>query len=181
MALKEGDKRIGNQFWKIRSRHGRKTLFKSPKILQREAFKYFQWCVDNPLIEAQVVKGREYTKGGQDNPDREKIKTSKPYVIAELPKMRPFTMEGLCHFLRCNKGYFNDFDRNIKDSKEQINIDFSVIITHIREIIYRQKFEGAAAGFLNANIIARDLGLTDKKEHSIKHEQPLFGDDKDLN
>lgn len=170
----------GNQFWKIRSRHGRKKLFSTPKILEREAFKYFQWCIDNPLIEAQVVKGREYTKGGEDSPDNEETKTSKPYVIAELPKMRAFTMEGLCHFLRCNKGYFNDFDKNIKDSKEQIDKDFSVIITHIREIIYRQKFEGAAAGFLNANIIARDLGLSDKREHSIKQEQPLFGDDKDV-
>ena len=46
--------------------------------------------------------------------------------------------------------------------------DYSLIITRIREIIYRQKFEGAAAGFLNSSIIARDLGLQDKQqlEHS---------------
>jgi hypothetical protein len=31
------------------------------------------------------------------------------------------------------------------------------------DIIYTQKFTGAAAGFLNPNIIARDLGL---KEHT---------------
>jgi DNA-packaging protein gp3 len=42
--------------------------------------------------------------------------------------------------------------------------DFSSIITRIRETIYNQKFTGAAAGFLNPNIIARDFGLTDKKE-----------------
>lgn len=30
--------------------------------------------------------------------------------------------------------------------------------------MYAQKFEGASVGAFNANIIARDLGLIDKKE-----------------
>jgi hypothetical protein len=30
--------------------------------------------------------------------------------------------------------------------------------------MYEQKFSGAAAGLLNPNIIARDLGLADKSE-----------------
>ena len=38
------------------------------------------------------------------------------------------------------------------------------VIDDIEKIIYRQKFEGAAAGLLNANIIARDLGLRDKQD-----------------
>jgi len=33
-------------------------------------------------------------------------------------------------------------------------------------VIYRQKFEGASADMLNPNIIARDLGLADKKDLS---------------
>ena len=32
----------------------------------------------------------------------------------------------------------------------------------MKEIIYNQKYSGAAAGFFNANIIARDLGLANK-------------------
>nr|WP_261640834.1 DNA-packaging protein [Erwinia mallotivora] len=32
------------------------------------------------------------------------------------------------------------------------------------QIIYNQKFTGAAADLLNANIIARELGLADKRE-----------------
>ena len=36
------------------------------------------------------------------------------------------------------------------------------------------KFEGAAAGLLHANIIARDLGLADKKDITQNKEQPLF-------
>jgi hypothetical protein len=41
---------------------------------------------------------------------------------------------------------------------------FSQVITKIEKVIYNQKFTGAAAGFLNPNIIARDLGLAEKKE-----------------
>ena len=51
------------------------------------------------------------------------------------------------------------------------------VITRIRETAYNQKFTGAAADLLNANIIARDLGLSDKKEMNVNAEQPLFGDD----
>ena len=44
--------------------------------------------------------------------------------------------------------------------------DFSAVTTRIEDIIYEQKFTGAAADLLNPNIIARDLGLADKKEVS---------------
>jgi hypothetical protein len=47
--------------------------------------------------------------------------------------------------------------------------DFSQVITRIEKIIYNQKFTGAASGFLNPNIIARDLGLTDKVESNNKN------------
>ena len=40
--------------------------------------------------------------------------------------------------------------------------DFITIIAEIDEIIYNQKYSGAAADLLNANIIARDLSLVDK-------------------
>jgi hypothetical protein len=45
--------------------------------------------------------------------------------------------------------------------------------------MYAQKFEGAASGAFNANIIARDLGLADKTEMKVTEEQPLFGDGED--
>ena len=42
--------------------------------------------------------------------------------------------------------------------------EFSGVVRAIDESIKNQKFDGAAAGFFNANIIARDLGLKDKSE-----------------
>lgn len=134
---------IGNQFWKLRSKHGRDKLFETPELLWEAATEYFQWCEDNPLIEIDF-KGKDATE-------------------VHMPKMRAFTIHGLCIYLDCNTKYFNDF-------KAANHEGFSEVLTRIMEIIYNQKFTGAAAGFLNPNIIARDLGLRDSKE--VEHKLP---------
>lgn len=135
---------IGNRFWELRSKHGRDKLFATPQLMWEAAVEYFKWCEDNPLIEIDF-RGKEVEQ-------------------VELPKMRAFTIQGLCLYLDCNVQYFNDFQARIKENTSEIDKDFTAVITRIRETIYNQKFTGAAAGFLNPNIIARDLGLTDKKD-----------------
>lgn len=132
-----------NQFWKQRSKHGRDKLFTSPDLLWEAACEYFEWCEDNPLIEIDF-KGKDAYK-------------------VELPKMRAFTMHGLCLYLDCNTAYFRTFKSQERENKK----DFSTVISKIEEVVYNQKFTGAAAGFLNANIIARDLGLSDKQVTEI--------------
>lgn len=138
----------GNQFWKLRSKHGRDKLFESPELLWDAACEYFEWCEDNPLKELDF-RGKDATE-----------------VV--LPKMRAFTMQGLCLFLDCNTVYFNHFESALKEKNDDVSKDFSKVVTRIRETIYNQKFTGAAAGFLNANIIARDLGLSDKTDSNVK-------------
>ena len=54
--------------------------------------------------------------------------------------------------------------REALDLKKKQGKDFSKVIRDIKDIIEVQKFEGASAGLLNANIIARDLGLADTKQ-----------------
>jgi len=137
---------VGNQFWKLRSKHGRDRIFATPELLLEAAYEYFQWCIDNPLIEVDFRN----TKNGLER--------------IELPKMRAFTIEGLTCYLHVNKVYFNDFEDGLKGKRDELSKGFSEVITHVKGIIYRQKFEGAAAGLLNANIIARDLGLTESSE-----------------
>ena len=51
--------------------------------------------------------------------------------------------------------------------KTELDEDFLTIISYIEETCYSQKFEGAAADFFNSNIIARDLGLVDKKQLDV--------------
>lgn len=148
----------GNRFWELRSKHGRDKIFTTPEVMWEAAVEYFNWCEDNPLIEIDFR--------GKDNAE------------VELPKMRAFTLNGLCLFLGVNTVYFNDFADGLKGKTDQITKDFSEVITRIRDTIYTQKFTGAASGFLNANIIARDLGLKDNKELgvTVNKEVPLFPD-----
>lgn len=135
---------VNNQFWKLRSKHGRNKLFASAELLWEAACEYFQWCDENPLMEVDF--------------------RGKDAVEVKLPKMRAYTIEGLCLYLDASKKFLSDFEDRLKGKQDEGSKDFITIITRIRAVIYDQKFTGAAAGFLNANIIARDLGLKDKSD-----------------
>jgi len=50
---------------------------------------------------------------------------------------------------------------------------FEEIMEWLDGVIYTQKFEGAAVGTLNANFIARDLGMADRSEVTGKDGGPL--------
>lgn len=128
---------IGNQFWRQRSKHGRDKIFESPESLWQEATEYFQWCDDNPWKEKDWV--------GKDAEQ----------IYRETP--RPYTLSGLCVYLDCEEQTFRNY------GKAEEYKDFFGVYTRIEQIIRTQKFEGAATGFFNANIIARDLGLSDKQ------------------
>lgn len=140
----------GNKFWKLRSKHGRDKLFASPGLLWDAACEYFDWCDKHPLKEQKLFAFQgEITKGTANH-------------------MRAYTMTGLCFYLGCSESYFREFKSNTPNDSE----DFLTVIDDIEKIIYTQKFEGAAAGFLNANIIARDLGLKDRHDHTTD-DQPF--------
>ena len=132
----------GNEFWKARATHGRDMLFASPTMLWESACEYFQWCDDNPLFEGKICSFQGVN------------------VVEKIPKLRAYTMSGLCLFLDCSQNYFRQF----KIARGEDNPDFVTIIEKIEETIYNQKFTAAAADLLNPNIIARELGLSDKTE-----------------
>lgn len=128
-----------NDFWKQRTKHGADKIFSTPEILMDAANEYFEWCLDNPLYETIIQSGKEW----------------------KVPKMRAMTLSGLCIFLDIAPSTFD----NYCDKENESYKDFLGVTTRIREIIKTQKFEGAAAGFLNPNIIARDLGLKEQSEN----------------
>ena len=57
-----------NQFWKLRNKHGRDTLFSSPELLWSAACEYFDWCDENPWY--LYIEGKFGT--GSMKPNREK-------------------------------------------------------------------------------------------------------------
>lgn len=130
----------GNQFWKIRSKHGREKLFATPALLWEAVQEYFEWCDDHPWNKKEAVKGGDLAG-----------------TVMDVPTERPYTLSGLCLYLDASERYWGMF-------RSSANEDFLRVITRTEEIIRTQKFEGAAVGAFNANIISRDLGLTDKQE-----------------
>ena len=146
----------GNQFWKARSKHGRNKIFETHDLMFDAACEYFQWCEDNPLKKAIVYQG-EVSKESEE-------------------LMRAMTISGLCIFWGVHSEYLTKFESGLNIKTEQ-GKDFSRVIKTIKEIIKTQKFEGASAGLLNPNIIARDLGLSDKKELTGKVELTDLSED----
>lgn len=131
---------LGNQFWKARTKHGRDKLFASADALWEACCEYFQWVEDNPLYE---MKPFAY----------------QGVVVQEaVAKMRAMTISGLCVFLDIDELTWRRW-------REQE--DFCTVVTKTEKIIYDQKFSGAAADLLNANIIARDLGLRDNVSQEV--------------
>jgi len=143
---------IGNHFWKLRSKHGRDKLFTTPALLWDAACEYFQWVEDHPLYET-----RGFAFQG--------IVTKE-----EFPKMRAMTLSQLCFYLNCSESYFRTFKSTLKEEDK----DFLTVIHEIESIIYNQKFQGASADLLNANIIARDLGLADSQKVQYPDGPPVI-------
>lgn len=132
-----GSKELKEPFWKRRCKHGRDKIFSSKEVLWDSACDYFSWVDSNPLYETKAFAFQGVV------------------TTEEIPKMRAMTMNGLCLFLGIGESTLHDYGK--RD-------DFSAVVDLIRKTIYEQKFTGAAADLLNANIIARDLGLRDKSE-----------------
>lgn len=138
----------GNSLWKSRSSHGPKPKFSNPDDLWNACCEYFQWVEDNPLWEDKLVI---YQGEAKHEP---------------VAKMRAMTLGGLCVFLDITFETWGDW--------KTTRPDLSDIISRIENIIREQKFTGAASDLLNANIIARDLGLADKSEVTGKDGAPLM-------
>lgn len=140
---------IGNKYWQLRSKHGRDKLFATPELLWEAAKEYFEWCDNNPVLKEDYV-GKDANR-------------------VERQLQRPYTISGLCVYIDASRQWWNEFRSNASK-------DFLVVLSRIEEIIYSQKFDGAAVGVFNQSIIARDLGLVERTESKVNVEAPLFGD-----
>lgn len=129
---------LNNNFWTLRSKHGRDKIFSDPTVLLEAVSEYFGHVDSNPWFKNEAIKGGD--KAGE---------------IVKLPTQQPYTLKGLCHFLDIEFQTWQLY----KEREE-----FKTTIQRIEDFIYNQKFVGATVGAFNANIIARDLGLVDKKE-----------------
>jgi hypothetical protein len=150
------------ELWEIQLEHyiqteGKPRIFPTPSHMLKACSEYFQWVKENPLYEAKA-----FAYQGD-------------ITIAQVPKMRAMTLAGLRMFVGMSEQTWYNY-------KEKAG--YLEVMAEIEEAIKDQKFVGAAADMLNANIIARDLGLRDSKEITGKGGGPLsfsvvIGDDED--
>lgn len=139
------------RYWRAKS--WRQNVNFTPEEFWLACCEYFDWGLENPLFTAQV---------GSFQGDHE---------IVKVPRNRVFSKAGLMTHLGMTPNQWSWLAE--KD-------EFKEIISYCEQIIYVQKFEGAASGLFNATVIARDLGLVDKREETGKVTVVINKDDADL-
>lgn len=135
--------RPGNKYWELREKHGREKIL-TPEELFLLAYDYKKHVDENPT-EIEDNKGTKNVN---------KIKLNRPYNWSAF-ELFVFEKTGLVKLEDYRKA-----EGNYKD--------FSEIIHVINNMFFANKFEGAAIGIFKENIIARDLGLKEQTENTIK-------------
>lgn len=140
----------GNQFYLLREFQGRKKQL-TPEELWKAFWEYYDAVKANPILIKEPLKsGRKAGK------------------TMDVPTDRPLTLQGFAAHIGVTHHTLNNYAR-AKGYKA-----YFLISKRIRDIIYAQKFEGAAAGIFNHSIIERDLGLVDKSSHDVKMPSLAF-------
>jgi hypothetical protein len=138
--------------YKLLDKGGLEKLFKTPQSLWEAACDYFKWVKLNPW----------YKKEWKSD-----------FGLVDVPVGRPMTIKGMCIHMGANSEYYRNFKNTLSPEDRVV---FSSVINKIDEIIYTQKFEGAALGAFNANIISRDLGLADNQNVNLSDNRKEVGD-----
>lgn len=125
---------------------GIKPYFPNPEMLWAGASEYFDFVEANPLFEAKVFCNKD------------------GILDADVPKMRAMSVRGLCVYLDISTACWSDYTKRE---------GFEYVCEKIENVIWVNKFEGAAAGLLNATMIIRDLGLKESTEISGPNGGPI--------
>lgn len=132
------------QFWRCPPSGTMK--FPTPEAMQEAAIKAFDHFASHPHKETVLF----HHKGTV-------VRTFKDV-------MRPFTFRGVALRMGTTAATLNNY-RTVAGFKE--------VLEWMDEVIYTQKFEGAAGNMMNANFLARDLGLAERKELTGPNGGPL--------
>lgn len=131
----------GNRFWEMRDFCGAPRTFEGPEELWTACMGFLDWLASNPLYEAKLHNGK----------------------LKKIPKLRAPTIRGMCVFIGISSRMWAKW-RNGEDP--DFRPDLLPIIEAVEDVLWQFKIEGASAGLLHANIIARELGLADKADHT---------------
>jgi len=138
---------LKNDYWKKRKRHGRKRLFASPEQLRAACEDYFQWMDDYPWIKKIAI-----TRG------------SSAGELLRVPCVKPYTLSGLCLYLKVSAAYWRNFRRLTQDE------GFLSVIEWVEGVIHTQQFEGACVGAFSGRITSAVIGHHPRNSKKTKHK-----------
>jgi hypothetical protein len=122
------------------AKNGRPRSYETPEDFWAKFVEYKEWIDANPVA---ITESK--TRYGDDYENKEKF----------VP--RAMTVTGFCVFAGIRRSTYYEY----------ANQDgFTDICASIESVMFDQKFVGASSGLLNHSIIARELGLADKKDHT---------------
>lgn len=126
-----------NQFW--RERLSQPARMYEPHELAEKFAEYVSWNkTENVFLKAESIKSGEFT--GQ---------------LVHTPTIPPLTAVGFCNYCGMLQSTYIGYKKDVR---------YMQVCESIDQAIYQNKFDGAATGMFNHAIIARDLGLADKKD-----------------
>ena len=131
----------GNNYWEFRNKHGRDFKY-TPESLLDEAIDYFNFMAQRVWNKKEAIKSGDLTGS-----------------LIDVPTSTPFSSESFCLFADISMDTFRNYKSNADHYK-----DFFDVATWAQTVIDSNQLEGATVGAYNPNIIARKLGLVDKKE-----------------
>lgn len=142
----------GNEFWKLRLKHGRNRIVESPEALLENFEEYQNWIMENPIVVDEYV-------GKDARLEQKKI-------------IRPMLKPGFAARCGCKKW------ETIAQLKP-VSTDFLEAVTYIESMIAEHNVTYAAANLLNANIISRVEGLAERTEntHTVNELLPWLKDE----
>lgn len=144
----------GGKYWQERKKVGRPKEFSSPDELWGEFCEYCSEVDGSPIKKTEVVKSG-FMAG----------------TSFEVPLPRPYNWDSFEDWIFEKRGFVK-FD-SYKSNYQGRYTEFVGVIERIKKVMRSQKFEGAAAGLFNPNIIAYDLGLAAKQIIETKGEASI--------
>lgn len=147
----------GNKYWELRSKDGSDKIFATPESIWTYAEEYFKWSDNNIWHINEQLKQKPIIPKDSKLTAKEIKELINP--IVKIPTVSPYSISGFCLYVGIDFQTFLNYET--KEGYEE----YFEIMARIRNIIETQQFDGATVGVFNPNIIARKLGLVDKKDH----------------
>ena len=131
----------GNQLWRRVKNPGRPPKFPYAMTLWNSCVEYFEHEIQGTYVAEKP--------GATDEEGNVKL----------VLRRRPFSQRNLCTYLGIHIDTWLDWKKS--------RPDFSGVIAMVEQIIFQDKYDGAAIGVFSERLMSRDLGLIDKSETKV--------------